>query len=100
MSGGNVKCWGLGSSGELGNNINNYQSYFPVDVVAADGSLNSLSDVTQVTGGVQLTCAMTSGGGVKCWGQGSRGRLGYGEYGSRNFPCGCDRRQGQHGLFE
>ena len=84
MNEGNVKCWG-GGSGELGNNTYN-QSYFPVDVVAADGSNNSLSGVTQMTGGNQFVCALTSGEGVKCWGAGRTGRLGYGQYHNRNFP--------------
>ena len=85
MNEGNVKCWGAGTSGELGNNTYN-QSYFPVDVVATDGSGNSLSGITQVMGGVEFTCALTSGGGVKCWGVGRSGRLGYGSSNNRNYP--------------
>jgi alpha-tubulin suppressor-like RCC1 family protein len=75
---GGVKCWGLGSSGQLGNSATPATQTTPVDVVATGGSGGTLSGVTQITAGSTHTCALTTSGGVKCWGLGSSGQLGNG----------------------
>ena len=75
ISSGNVKCWGQGTEGQLGNDklVN---TDHPVLVIDGDGSSTPLSDIVQVSTGDQHTCALTSSGNVKCWGKGTEGQLG------------------------
>jgi hypothetical protein len=73
---GGVKCWGWGDYGQLGSGATSNQST-PVDVIATGGS-GTLSGITQITAGSFHTCALTTSGGVKCWGRGAEGQLGNG----------------------
>ncbi|MGE0357593.1 MAG: FG-GAP-like repeat-containing protein [Burkholderiales bacterium] len=61
---GGVKCWGSGSSGELGNG-GTAGSNVPVDVTGLP------SGVSAVAVGATFSCALTTAGGVKCWGTGN-----------------------------
>ena len=69
LSTGGVKCWGYNKSGQIGDNTNS-ERRTPVSVSGLT------SDVTQITVGVDHTCALLSTGGVKCWGSNSSGQLG------------------------
>ncbi len=60
--GGNVKCWGLNSFGQLGNGTAAGSS-IPVDVIGVAGA-------SVVAAGYFHTCALMIGGNVKCWGMG------------------------------
>jgi formylglycine-generating enzyme required for sulfatase activity/alpha-tubulin suppressor-like RCC1 family protein len=68
-AGGGVECWGDNQAGELGNGSTT-GSLVPVQVTGLT------SGVTAVSVGYDSVCALTTGGGVECWGTDSLGTLG------------------------
>ena len=68
-SAGAVQCWGANFAGQLGDNTTTQR---PAPVAA----LGLSAGVTAITAGGTHTCALTSAGAVRCWGQNLFGGLG------------------------
>jgi alpha-tubulin suppressor-like RCC1 family protein len=73
---GQVRCWGRGDGGELGNGAAT-TSHVPVTVQNHHGT-GPLTGVTDIAAGNDVTCAIVSGGYGYCWGQATYGKLGNG----------------------
>ncbi len=71
MSGGGVKCWGSNYHGQLGSTTT------PVSLVPVDVEGLATAAIG-IAAGEWHTCALMSGGGVKCWGDNYVGQLGIG----------------------
>ncbi len=97
-SSGEVKCWGWGNYGELGNGTKSTKEH-PTTVIAAQGSSNSLSGIVHINSGNEHTCALTKSGGVKCWGNGTTGQLGNGTFNTALSPVDVIAAQGSSDLL-
>jgi len=72
-SDGKLKCWGFGSSGQLGYGDTANQLTPPAAGVNLDGVT-----AYRLSAGAAHTCALRSNGTARCWGAGADGRLGRG----------------------
>jgi len=77
---GGAKCWGTNRVGELGTGTFSFGSAVPVPVYGLT------SGVAQVSLADEHTCALTTGGGVKCWGLNYHGELGSGMFSTTAPP--------------
>ena len=73
---GNVRCWGRGFDGQLG--YGNGTNVGDDESPASAGDVNVGGTVLQLAAVGFHTCALLDTGNVRCWGEGSFGRLGYG----------------------
>lgn len=76
---GAAKCWGLNSSGQLGDGSATRRAT-PVTVSGLS------SGVKAVAAGTSHSCALLLSGEVRCWGQNTSGQLGNGQIISTNAP--------------
>lgn len=60
VAGGQVKCWGLGTEGEIGNGV--------FANAAQPQLVKGLSGVQELAAGYHWTCARLADGSLKCWG--------------------------------
>ena len=78
-AGGGVQCWGANWSGQLGDGTFT-NSFTPVAVTGLS------STVQAITTGSGHTCAITTAGGVQCWGYNGFGQLGDDTFNSSPMP--------------
>ncbi len=78
---GGVMCWGFNDRGQLGDGTTT-QRLTPVDVVGLSSGIKAIA-----AGKSDHTCALTEGGGVKCWGMNLYGQLGDGSTTNRSTPA-------------
>ena len=85
---GQVKCWGYGNYGQLGDGLSFYSQpvIIPVSVIEGSDRISLLSDIAQISVGNYHSCALTSSGNVKCWGRGDYGQLGDNAFANKNHP--------------
>ena len=78
---GGVKCWGENGDGQLGDGTN-ADRHTPVNVVGLT------SGASAIAAGGRHSCAIATGGtsNVRCWGDGTSGQLGQGQFASSNTP--------------
>ncbi len=79
-AGGGAQCWGNNRYGQLGDGTTQKQ-YEPVQVTGLT------SGVGKIEAGWNHTCAVTSGGEMKCWGWNFYGQLGDGTTVNQNVPA-------------
>ncbi|MCR9165314.1 MAG: RCC1 domain-containing protein [Nannocystaceae bacterium] len=72
---GSVQCWGFGASGQLG--YGNTDSIGDNELPSAVGVVPLEVEARGVWAGGNHTCIVTGTGSVRCWGEGTHGRLGY-----------------------
>jgi alpha-tubulin suppressor-like RCC1 family protein len=75
LTGGNVRCWGRNSYGELG--LGNTTIIGDNENPTTNVNLNGAT-ATAISAGTSHTCALLTGGNVRCWGRNSYGELGLG----------------------
>lgn len=75
---GGVKCWGDNSVGQLGAQTAEMCQSSPCSTVPLDVAGLS-TGVIAITAGDGHTCALTTAGGVKCWGNNQYGQVGDGQ---------------------
>ena len=73
---GAVRCWGHNAVGQLG--YGHTSDIGDNETPASAGDVDVGGNVVQVAAGGNHTCAVLTNGSVRCWGEGSSGKLGYG----------------------
>jgi alpha-tubulin suppressor-like RCC1 family protein len=68
-SGGGVECWGINVYGQLGGETNLFLVPIGTKPPAVVNVIGLTSGVSTIDAGGNHTCALTLGGGVKCWGK-------------------------------
>jgi alpha-tubulin suppressor-like RCC1 family protein len=79
-----VKCWGLGSTGQLGNRSTSVVRG-AVDVLGLTGSLLAKPALATTSA---TSCVITPDNRVQCWGDNDSGQLGFGTFGGVALVAG------------
>ncbi|HQQ63603.1 MAG TPA: thrombospondin type 3 repeat-containing protein, partial [Pseudomonadales bacterium] len=91
MTSGDVKCWGYNYYGQDGDNTTTARNT-PVNVKGV-GAVGTLANINAVAAGSASRCALTTAGGVQCWGDNSVGSLGDGTTTTRLTPVNVSNLQ-------
>ena len=90
LEGGSVKCWGIASAGQTGQQTLASSGWNSAtlgsNLPAVD--LGTGVVVTALTAGASHVCALLSDGRVKCWGSNANGQLGLGNIENRGDQMG------------
>lgn len=85
-----VRCWGANFMGQLGLGITANVGDGIGPSINQIGNVRINEDVKHIDVGVYHSCAVLETGGVRCWGRGLEGQLGYGgddeKIGDNEFP--------------
>lgn len=76
LDNGDIRCWGLGASGQLGYGNNNSIGDNELPASVASVELDQRRRATAITAGENFTCIRVDDGSSRCWGAGGTGRLG------------------------
>ena len=82
---GGVKCWGIGTAGQLGDGINRPSHYLTQPPSAAI-NLGANITASKISLGGTYSCALLNDATLKCWGDNTYGQLGYGNTTLVNAP--------------
>ena len=77
LTGGTVACWGRNVYGQLGDGGATEQHH--AVLVHGVGGAGTLTGVRNIALGDFTSCASTTAGQVRCWGDGEHGQLGHGQ---------------------
>lgn len=80
LTGGSVRCWGLGGDGQLGHGSRTAIGHSPVAQIAHAGDVPLGGRARAIATGSYHSCAVLTGGDLRCWGNGGYGQLGYNSY--------------------
>lgn len=83
-AGGTLECWGANNAGQLGNGAMGTAPVTTPVMATSPGGVTAVAAGGTNTGG--YTCALLSGGTLKCWGSNARGQLGNGTMTSSLTP--------------
>ncbi|MFM7082413.1 MAG: RCC1 domain-containing protein, partial [Actinomycetota bacterium] len=75
---GGVQCWGRQDYGELGDGTTTTDRSSAVTVLTSTSPSTALTGVSTISSGRLHACALTTSGGVKCWGYNGYGQIGDG----------------------
>jgi alpha-tubulin suppressor-like RCC1 family protein len=83
-----IQCWGLDSSGQLGDTTSG--GFSPVAVFVRRPTINgqapAVTGFVQVAVGGSHACALSTTGTVACWGENGKGQLGVGDTNDSSTP--------------
>ena len=94
-----VKCWGEGDDGQLGDNDEEIRNH-PVDVCEDALCEAVLDGVVEIVVGFEHSCARLAGGTVKCWGRNKFGEIGDGTNINRHTPVDVVRDTDRDGCTD
>ncbi len=82
---GEVRCWGEGGNGQLGNGANAIVGNTPDNLPSAFSAIDfgTTAPVKSICGGEGFFCALVNDGQIKCWGRNSAGQLAQGDSDNR-----------------
>jgi alpha-tubulin suppressor-like RCC1 family protein len=80
-----VRCWGLGTSGQLG--YGNTSTIGDGELPNSVSAIDVAGPVIRIKASGNATCALMASGTVRCWGQNNYGQNGLGDNLSSSFPA-------------